>query len=336
MLRRPTVLRLLAVAVVAVAAVFVVMRPPEPPPLTFPGGKAFAFTIVDDTDMATLARLKPIYGVLERYGLRTTRTTWVYETNDPANPANRGDSLQNPEYRAFLLDLQAKGFEIALHGVRGGNSPRADIVRGLDEYRDVLGAYPTIQINHSLNRDNLYWGPHLYTIAPMRWAARLAIRQPFDGHDPSSPNYWGDLARQHVKYVRRFTYSEINLRRVVPDMPYHLDDMPDVRYWFATSNGDRVVEFEALLSDENIARLEREHGVCLVYAHLGAGSFSTPEGVNPRFEARIRAIAARNGWFVPASTILDFLASQPSWSGGMSFKERLRLDAKFVAQRLGL
>lgn len=329
--------RLLGAGVIFVLGVAgAIAWPPVAPPLTFPDGKKFAFTIIDDTDMATLGRLRPVYAVLEKYGLRTTKTVWVYESNQTSHPPNQGDTLQNPEYRQFIGGLQNRGFEIALHGVRGGNSRREDTVAGLDDYRRILGAYPRIQINHSLNRDNLYWGRHLYALPPLRWAAGLVIRSEFSGDDPASDYFWGDIAQQRIQYVRRFTYSEINLWRVAPQMPYHLPDMPFVNYWFPTANGDRVIEFEALLSDENIDRLERESGVCLVFAHLGSGSFGSAEKVDRRFEDRIRAIAARNGWFVPASQILDFLKRQPGWTGKMSYSERIRLDLKFLAQRIGL
>ena len=308
--------------------------PPAARPLTFPDGKRFAFTIIDDTDLATLAHLRPVYAVLEKNGLRTTKTVWVFESNEPSHAPNQGESLQNADYRAFIEDLQRKGFEIALHGVRGGSSRREDTVAGLEAYRSILGSYPRMQINHSFNRENLYWGPHVYALAPVRWAAGLVAQNDFSGHDPTSEYFWGDIARKHVQYVRRFTYSEINVYGVVPSMPYRLPNTPYVNYWFPTADGDRVIEFEALLSDDNLDRLEREGGVCLVYAHLGSGSFNAGDAVNPRFEARIRAIAARNGWFVPASQILDFLAHQPSWTGEMSFLERIRLDLKFIAQRL--
>ena len=310
--------------------------PPRVPPLVFPDGKKFAFTVIDDTDMATLERLKPVYAVLERYGLKTTKTVWVMESGDLANDTNRGDSLRDPAYRAFIIDLQRKGFEIALHGVRGGSSRREDVLRGLDEFKDALGGYPRMQVNHSLNEDNLYWGAHLYAFPPFRWAAGLAIRHEFSGHEPASPYFWGDVAKERIKYVRRFTYPEINIRSVVPNMPYRLEDKPYVNYWFPTANGDRVVEFHELLKPENLDRLEREGGVCLVYAHLGSGSFNKGAAADQRFETRIRELSQRNGWFVPASQILDFLASQPSWTGRLSFWDNLRLDAKFVAGQFGL
>lgn len=335
--RVPRWVRVLLIAAGAIgAAVVWISVPPGVPIVSFPNGKRFAFTIVDDTDMATLARVRPVYEVLERYGLRTTKTVWVLPQNGSQHEPDRGDSLSDAAYRDFIVALQRKGFEVALHGVRGGSSRREDTLAGLESFRSILGHYPRMQINHSLNRENLYWGRHLYAWAPIRWAVGLATMHDFDGHDPMSEYFWGDVARQRIDYVRRFTYEEINLLSVSAAMPYRLEDKPYVNYWFPTANGDRVINFVELLKDENLDRLEREGGVCLVYAHLGAGSFNNGSDVDPRFEERVRAIAARNGWFVPASEILDHLRRQPSWTGRMSFRERTRLDLQFVVERLGL
>lgn len=312
-----------------------VMSPPPRKTVTFPHGKKFAFTIVDDTDHATFERVRPIYETLEKYGLRTTKTVWVYDSNDATNGANMGDSLQNPRYREFIVGLQRKGFEIALHGVRGGSSPRADVLAGLEDYKRILGAYPRMLVNHSLNEDNLYWGGHLFGFAPYRWVGRLGIRHKFSGHEPSSPYFWGDVAKQRIDFVRRFTFPDINLLAANPSMPYKLADKPYVNHWFPTSNGNRMNEFEELLKPEQLDRLEREGGVCIVYAHLGMGSFST-NGVNPRFEARIKDIASRNGWFASASEILDFLKAQPGWTGELSLRERLRIETKFLGFRAAL
>jgi hypothetical protein len=41
----------------------------------FPGGKCFAFTIFDDTDVATVENIRPIYLLLEDLGMRTTKTS---------------------------------------------------------------------------------------------------------------------------------------------------------------------------------------------------------------------------------------------------------------------
>jgi hypothetical protein len=323
--RRLTKAILLALVTVAGTAVYF-LYPPEPRSITFPGGKQFAFSIIDDTDLTTLERVKPLYELLHRYGIRTTKTVWVLESSEPAHLSNRGETLRDSAYRAFILDLKNKGFEIALHGVRGGSSVRPDIISGLEEFRAALGQYPAIHVNHSHNRDNVYWGEDRWSFAPFRWAYASVGNHEFSGEDSASAYFWGDLVKQHVRYVNQFTYGAVNLLAVNPSMPYRLADRPYVNYWYPTSDGDDLDRFDKLLRTENLDRLEREGGVCLVFAHLGAGSFNRNGGPDPRFEARLKDLALRNGWYAPASEILDYLREQPGWRGDLSFRETVRLE----------
>lgn len=333
-LRRVGRVTLWAITTATVAAAWV-LYPPPVRRIEWPDGKRFALSIVDDTDQTTLERARPLYDVLYRAGLRTTKTVWTLERSMDAVPTDDGASLQDPEYRDWILDLQRKGFEIALHGVRGGSSDRATVQAGLDEFKQVLGADPRLHVNHALNRENLYWGEYRWWFAPYRWMFQLTRPYTFTGHLASSPYFWGDLAQQRVKYVRRYTFSEINLLRVNPSMPYRVPNMPYVNYWFDASDGGSVDQFEDLLSEENLDRLERERGVTLIYMHLAAGSFSRGGGEpDPRFVARVNAVAARNGWFAPVSDILDHVARQPGWTPDLGVREHLRLDTWFLLDRM--
>jgi hypothetical protein len=327
---RKVLFGLLGTAAVFVGALVYVLHDPAPRTIMFPDGKRFAFSIVDDTDMATVDRGKPLYDLLHQYGLRTTKTIWVLKATSDAHAPDHGDTLRDPAYREFIVDLRRKGFEIALHGVRGGSSVRQDIIDGLDEFRNEIGQYPTMHVNHSLNADNVYWGERRWSFGPYRWAYGLMSGQQFSGDDPQSPYFWGDLVQERVRYVNQFTFTEINLLNVTPSMPYHLDDKPYVNLWFLTADGDNLDRFEALLSKENLDRLEREGGVCLVYTHLGAGSFNKDGKAHPRFEARIKDVAARNGWFAPASEILDHLSKQPGWTEKPGLREKIRLETLFL------
>jgi len=290
--------------------------------------------IVDDSDLATLARIRPVYEVLDRYGVRTTKTVWVFPTNDPSNVTNQGDSLADPEYRKFISELQSKGFEIALHGVRGGSSRRAEVVAGLDEFKRILGHDPAIHVNHSVNRDNVYWGAARWSVPPLRWVYSLGSERKFDGEDPRSPYYWSDQLRTRVKYVNQFTFGEINLLDVTPSIPYRLANRPDVSFWFSTADGENLDRFVELLNPVNLDRLEREGGFCLVYTHMGAGSFNEGSGVDPRFESRIKDIASRDGWFAPASELLDYLQRQPGFKAELGFRETVRLEILFLLNHL--
>jgi len=326
----PTTLRIFIAVTIVVAGA--ALTNPTPRRIKFPGGKQFAFTIVDDTDLATLERIQPVYAVLSKYGIRSTKTVWTLESNSTNLDTNHGDTLTNPDYRAFIKSLKDRGFEIALHGVRGGTSPRADIVRGLEEFKQDLGFDPTMQVNHALNQDNLYWGSNRYSLGPYRWTVGHLMTGVSSGEDPASPYFWGDLAKERIRYVRQFTFTEVNLLRINPSMPYRRADTPYVNFWFQTSNGANLDAFSQLLAHKKLDQLEREGGVCLVYSHLGAGSFTKPGGLD-QFEDRIKDVASRNGWFAPASEILDYLAKQPGWTGQLGFWERFRMETQFTVGR---
>ncbi len=327
-------LLLVGSGLVVLLAGLVLYQPPGAS-VTFPDGKRFALTIVDDTDLTTLERIRPLYRVLEENGLRTTKTVWMFPTNHPEHGANRGVSLENPAYLEFIMELHDKGFEIALHGVRGGTSSRADIMSGLDAFRAQFGTDPRMQVNHSMNGDNLYWGADRWSFPPYRWLYGFAISRSFSGHEPSSPSFWGDLAQSRIDYVRSFTYRETNLLNEVPVIPYHVDNMPYVNLWYPGSDGGSIEMFYELLSPENLDRLEREGGVCIIYAHMGAGSFNSSDGTaDPRFVERVEDLASREGWYVPASVLLDYLKSQPGWDGELSLLERVRLETSFLLGRL--
>ena len=86
------------------------------PRLQFPGGTRFAFTVMDDTDVSTVENVRPIYRVLESLGMRTTKTVWPVRCEEGYGDFWFSETLDDPHYRDFVLDLQARGFEIAYHG----------------------------------------------------------------------------------------------------------------------------------------------------------------------------------------------------------------------------
>src|ERR1700704_6061782 len=95
---------------------------------SFPGGARFAFSVFDDADFATVANSAPVYRLLADNGILTTKSVWVY----PPRGSSDGDSLLDPAYRDWILDLQAQGFEIGLHNVGDGAFTRREILEGLD------------------------------------------------------------------------------------------------------------------------------------------------------------------------------------------------------------
>jgi hypothetical protein len=304
---------------------------------TFPNGKRFAFTIIDDTDCATVANVRPVYELLHELGMRTTKTIWPLpghhpdDINDPAQP------VTDPEYVSFLRDLQSWGFEIALHNVRSYSSTRAEIERGLDAFRQMVGHRPRVHANHMFNRDDLYWGAARLDLGLLGWAyrrLRAQRKQPdSEGHIERSPYFWGDLCRQRIDYVRGFTFPEINVLNLNPTLPYYDSRRPYVRAWFSGCDASNVREFNRLMSAENRARLESEGGVCIVATHLASG-FLQSGRVEPEAASALRDIAARPGWFVPVSELLDFLVRANGEVKPLPFWERHRMQFTWIWSRV--
>jgi len=290
----------------------------------WPSGKIFALTFVDDTDYATRDNIEPVYGLLSEIGLRGTKTVWT--TAEKRNSAFRrdlerlhdpgvfnGSSLEDPDYLEFVQGLSARGFEIALHNIAAGNSTRAEIIEGLERFRKWFGRYPTMNIFHAQNIENIYAGQDKLDNPLFRMLERLKDRSDYQGHVPGSEYFWGDLAKQHFTYVRLpfHTIQHINTLRCNPGMPFFDPRRPMVNYWFASSDGSNCRRFLRLLQPEKLNQLEREHGACLIYTHFGVGFTKRRDSqyrLNPDFEALVRGLAGNvNGWYPTTSQLLDRL-----------------------------
>src|SRR5919198_2871791 len=128
------------------------------PSLPFPGGARFAFTVMDDTDVATVENVRPIYRLLESLGMRTTKTVWPVRCEEGSEDFSLSETMDDPPYRDFVVDLQARGFEIAFHGATMETSTRERTLLALERFHRAFGAPPRVHANHGLNRENLYWG----------------------------------------------------------------------------------------------------------------------------------------------------------------------------------
>jgi hypothetical protein len=278
--------------------------------IEWPDGKSFAFTVFDDSDLATLDNVLPIYDLLHDLGLRTTKSVWA--VTGEGVPRFGGTTCDDPAYRDWTLGLQAAGFEIGSHGASSVTMPRPEVQRSLDRFREIYGHDPNTLANHSGCRDSIYWGD-----ARVSGTARLAYdlmtrfrsRGTFRGHIEGDPLFWGDLCRERVRYVRNFTYADIDTLAACPVMPYHDPERPYVNAWFASSEGADVNAFNACLSEDAQERLEASGGACIMYTHFASGFL--PDGrLDVRFRELMERLASRNGWFVPVATLLDHIAER--------------------------
>ncbi len=299
----------------------------------WPDGKKFAFTIIDDTDGATVDNVAPLYGLLSGLGLKTTKTVWCY----PSRDRFKGQCLEDPEYLGFIKELQAKGFEIALHNVGSGSFNRNEILRGIGLFKDLLGSYPAMHINHSSNPDNIYGGSERFgsllknLIQTVYGAKRIVY-----GSHPESVHFWGDLCKQHVRYIRNRVFMGINTLGYDPLMPYREKKKDRYsNYWFSSSDGHTVDEFTNLLSKRNVDKLVERSGACIAYTHFSCCFVDERGRIDSAFKDRLEYLASQDGWFVPATQLLDYLKKQKKDKNEyVSELYILAMDLLWFAERL--
>lgn|SRR5574337_196554 len=275
--------------------------------IEWPHGKTFAFTIFDDTDLSTFANVAPVYELLEECRIITTKSVWPIKGN--SNPRVGGDTCENKDYLNWIYRLKHSGFEIALHNVTFHTSTRLQIQRGFERFKELFGDYPTSFANHTGCNEGIYWGDARLT-GGRRFVynilTRFKRRNQFRGHLEGDELFWGDLSREKLTFVRNFVFRDINTLKRCPFMPYHDPAKPFVNYWFASSEGAKVEAFNRCLRESNQDRLEEEGGACIMYTHL-AGGFYQRGQLNSDFERLIKRLSQKNGWFVPVSTLMDYI-----------------------------
>jgi hypothetical protein len=278
--------------------------------IAWPNNKKFAFTIFDDTDRSNLKDSKIIYQYLEELGFKTTRSVWMLNNND--NSEEKGVTCENNLYLDWLLEIKNKGFEIGYHNATSNSSTRQNTKKALDKFVKIFDQMPVVMANHSENKENIYWGSHrlsgsrkiIYNILTF-----FKKNKYYEGHKKSSSYFWGDFCKEYVSYVRNFVFSDINTLKCCPYMPYQDLTKPYVNSWFASSEGNNVEMFNKCISNKNQDRLEIEGGACIMYTHFADGFCKNGE-LSEKFKVQMKRLSKKNGWFVPVSTLLEFLKKQ--------------------------
>src|SRR4051794_16619998 len=125
----------------------------EYPKITWPDGKTFAFTIFDDTDLATLENVKPVYDLLLELGFRTTKSIWPLSSTEDGRVDRLGSTCEDVDYVAWLHELQGHGFEVGYHLASGCTSPRDRTRIGLERFHELFGPEPITMTNHMNNKE---------------------------------------------------------------------------------------------------------------------------------------------------------------------------------------
>ncbi|MEI8349024.1 MAG: hypothetical protein WCI77_02625 [Candidatus Omnitrophota bacterium] len=308
--------------------------------IKWPHGKNFAFTIFDDTDNSTIANTRDVYAFLYDCGFLTTKSVWVFDSTEKSQVGKEwtaGDTCDDKEYVQWLKDLQSLDFEIGLHSVSTHRSRRDRVIYGIERFRDIFGYYPQSASQHLDYRENesMYWGnrrvsgfnEYLYnTITLNRFKGKSK------GHIEKSEYFWGDICKQRIKFMRNFVFSDINTLKTCPVMPYHDDERPYVNYWFASSEGRDLKSYIECIKEKNQDNLEASGGACIVYTHFASGFFNHGK-LDCNFKFLMERLSKKNGWFVPVSTLLDYLLRIKGHQV-ISNTEKNRLERKWLWHKI--
>ena len=267
-------------------------------------------------------------------GFRTTKLVWVV-AGDPRRGQCAGQTCADPDYLQWVLELQARQFEIGFHNATWHGLPRPDIQAALDRFAVLFGHDPLTAANHTGVEESMYWGEARLT----GWRAllyalltRFRNRGRYRGHVQGDRYFWGDLCQRRIKYFRNFVFRDINTLKICPYMPYYDPRKAWVNNWFASSDGHDVRAFNRCLAEANQDRLEEQGGACVMYTHFAKG-FIEGGRLNPRFQQLMKRLARKNGWFVPVATLLDHLAA----AGGrreITNSQRRRLERKWLCEKI--
>jgi hypothetical protein len=75
-----------------------------------------------------------------------------------------------------------------------------------------------------------------------------------------------------------------------------------------------------------------EGGVCIMYTHFAYG-FAESGRVNPKTEELLTELSRRGGWFVPVSTLLDYLQARQTRET-RSIYERVNMELRWFLSKL--
>lgn len=298
--------------------------------IKWPNGHDFAFTIVDDTDGATVQNVKPVYDYLYQKGILTTKTCWAYP---PKDTIYKGQCLQDEEYREFLLELKERGFELGFHNAASGGCFRGETLAALEDFRSTFGEYPNLHINHSNNIENIYWGAHRFSGPVRKIYGRLRKRVRSYGHEKNSDYFWGDMCKAHVKYIRNRTFNGINTLKEDRRLVYRETEKDAYsNYWFSSSDGMRLKPFLNVLTKKNVDKLVRQKGCCILYTHFAYDFVDEQGNLSEEFKQTIDYLATKNGWFVPAGALLDYVLENKEYKPSKAYE--LWMDTKWLVERV--
>jgi len=282
----------------------------------YPDAHRFAFTIVHDADSAYSARLAPLFEEFDALKMKITATIFVYWAGDSQGDLSwsRWNAIADPRVaflapsavplvdqreREFYVDLAARGHEIAMHTPSDTSDTTEELENSFEYFAQIFGHPPTVYVEHSSrsNRETLEHdgsnpqSPYYSKGVLSRYAPWVWVDGPL-GIPPANETRYFDLAA-----FQGAPFSDSLAKR------YGLPKVFTRTGKWRDANGDGFLDW---YSKANIDTLERDRGLALVYTHLDERWLDADtRKMREPLRERLEYLTARNGWFVPAGTILD-------------------------------
>lgn len=282
----------------------------------YPGGHTFAFTIVHDADSAYSQRLAPLFEVFDALNMKITATVFVFwadwanngkiwsswnRVQDPRQKlmAPKAVPLVDSTERDFYRKLAAEGHEIGMHTPSDTSDTTAQLQQAFEYFDEVFGHFPTIYVEHSHDSNQETLGnqgenprSEYFSLAMLKhYHPWVWVDGPLGLPSESESGYYDLIASQVAPFsdepAKRYGYDKIFAR---------------TGKWKLADGDGFLQEY----STSNVDELERNRGIALVYTHLDS-KWLDPDTHKMRgsLSDRLKYITSKNGWFVPASTILD-------------------------------
>ena len=280
----------------------------------YPDAHDFAWTLVHDADSAYSQRLAPLLDTFDALDMKVTLTVFAFWADWASDGkvwdewrsgsdtqrwlAPVGVPLVDADEAAFYLHAAARGHEIGLHTPSDTSDTREDVKRAFELYEQVFGHPLRMYVEHSQS-SNLEDQFH-------------------DGSKPGSPYYCTDLLKQYGPWVwldgptglppERQPFYDLLAANGTPFDETAVERFGISRAFvrsgrWSDADGSGFLESYSV---DNIDALARERGVALVYTHLD-DRWLDPQTRKTREDIvqRLKYLASKDGWFVPAGAILD-------------------------------
>ena len=197
-----------------------------------------------------------------------------------------------------------------------------------------------VQHNDIKDCESIYWGSKRF-IEPLSWIFQaLSYINPrgvnsksYQGENEESVYFWGDICQKKIDYIRSLTFPEVNLFAITEDILHKRKKTEYVNSWFISSEAPDLSSFVEMLSKENLDKLETENGLCIIYTHFGSG-FVNKGLLAESFKDVIDDLSQRDGWFVPADQILEYVSAKQGGIKTLNYAQEFKLSGKWLLWKM--